>query len=77
VRSSHGQRGFTLVELLVVLAIVGILNTLSLQAGMQCLARTRQAVAQMTERFNQLALEAANGGDCAARPAGAVEPRCE
>ncbi|MEX8520088.1 MAG: prepilin-type N-terminal cleavage/methylation domain-containing protein [Leptothrix sp. (in: b-proteobacteria)] len=71
------QRGVSLVELMVVVAIVSLLNGLALQASLQCIERAKGVMAVMTEQANRLYSAAATVDGCANASPSADERPCE
>lgn len=51
------QRGVSLVELMVVVAIVSLLNGLALQASLQCVQRARSVMAAVAEQANHWSVD--------------------
>jgi prepilin-type N-terminal cleavage/methylation domain-containing protein len=71
------QRGVSLVELMVVVAIVSLLNGLALQASLQCVQRARSVMAAVAEQANRLYSAAATVDGCAHASSSADERPCE
>jgi prepilin-type N-terminal cleavage/methylation domain-containing protein len=70
------QRGVSLVELMVVVAIVSLLNGLALQASLQCVQRARSVMAAVAEQANHWYSATGAVDECANASPSADDRRC-